>query len=94
MDARAESDLRAAVTAAVAAEDPEGLLDIGAPADEYDPEVDDLVRLVAEGRVTTDRVVEIWEAWFGPGSALARRPEAAERLAGRLRQLQGGSNGS
>lgn len=38
-----------AVHAVVDAVDPEGLLAGGAPADEYDPEVPDLVRVVLNG---------------------------------------------
>lgn len=67
--------------------DPEGLLELGAPADEYAPEVeDDLTRLVQHGDVTTDSVLEIWERWFGPGSALQRKPARLEHLTQQLRR--------
>ena len=48
----------ATVQAAVDAEDPEGLLKFGAPLDEYDLEVEDLVRLVRDKSVTPTRVLE------------------------------------
>ncbi|MGH3813523.1 MAG: hypothetical protein ACRDUV_13910 [Pseudonocardiaceae bacterium] len=65
---------------AVDAEDPEGLLRLGAPLDEYAPEVKDLVRLVQDELVTPSRVLEIWERWFGPNSSLDRHPEILQRL--------------
>lgn len=68
------------VQAAVDAEDPEGLLKMGAPLDEYDPEVGDLVRLVRDKSVTPARILEIWERWFGPNSNLNRNPEMVQRL--------------
>lgn len=77
--------LRAHVQRVVDAADPEGLLDLGAPPDEYDPEVDDLTRLVRQGRVSTHTVLEVWERWFGPGSALQRHPARLEQLTEHLR---------
>jgi hypothetical protein len=78
----------AAVHAAVAGEDPEGLLALGTPADEYDPEIADLVGLVLNESVTEGRVLEIWEGWFGPGSGLADHPEVLRRLTAALTGLQ------
>lgn len=69
------------------AEDPEGLLAAGAPADEYSVEVPDLAQLVAEQRVTAAGVLEVWEHWFGPESSLKRRPDALERLTEGLERL-------
>ena len=83
---RAEA-LRAAVKAVVDAEDPEGLLAMGAPADEYSPEVPDLVRLVAEQRVTAAAVLAVWEHWFGPDSSVKQRPDVLERLTEGLTRL-------
>lgn len=80
--------LRAAVRGIVDALDPEGLLAIGAPADEYSPEVDALAGLVAAGPVTAADVLATWEHWFGPGSALARYPEHLHRLTAALAGLR------
>ena len=55
---------RALVKAAVDAEDPDGFLALGAPEDEYDAEVDDLVRL--RPPVMPEDVGRVWEKWFGP----------------------------
>ena len=71
----------------VSAEDPEGLLALGAPADEYRNEVLPLTELVLRGAVTSDAVFEVWEHWFGPGSALARSPERLARMTERLDEL-------
>jgi hypothetical protein len=79
----------AAVHAAVNAEDPEGLLSMGAPTDEYDPEVADLVRMVLESSVTADRVLDLWRQWFG-ATGLDRNPVALRRLAAALARLQPG----
>ena len=79
--------LWSAVKAVIDAEDPEGLLAAGAPADEYSLEVPRLAQLVAEQRVTAAGVLEVWEHWFGPESSLQRRTEALERLTERLKQL-------
>lgn len=76
-----------AVHAAVDREDPEGLLASGAPADEYDPEVDDLAALVRGGAVTAQQVRAIWERWFGPDNGLRRSPDAAQRLTAALADL-------
>ena len=67
---RAAEDVRRGVRRVVDEADPEGLLELGAPPDEYDPEIDDLTRLVVSGRVTVESVLAVWERWFGPGSAL------------------------
>jgi hypothetical protein len=51
--------------------DPERLLAMGAPADEYDPEVGDLVRLVFRDALPTeDEVTAVWGRWFGDHSTL------------------------
>ena len=75
------------MNAVIDKEDPEGLLAIGAPADEYSVEVPDLARLVAERRVTAAAVLAVWEHWFGPKSSLKRRPDALERLTEKLSRL-------
>ncbi len=68
------------VDAVINAEDPEGLLEAGAPPDEYASEVEDFVRLVRDESVTPQRVLEVWERWFGPDSSLSRRPEVLDKL--------------
>lgn len=64
-----------AARAVVNAEDPVGLLAIDAPADEYDPEVMDLVRWRAS--LTPADVVTVFVRWFGeeyrPPEDMARR---------------------
>lgn len=84
---------RAHVRRVVDAADPEGLLDLGAPPDEYDPEVEDLTRLVQHGHVTVHSVLEVWERWFGPGSALQRDQALLEHLTQQLRRQDGGIDG-
>lgn len=55
-------------------EDPEGLLALGAPTDEYSHEADDLARWLRGGLPLTGEVLtEVWERWFGPGSGYMRR---------------------
>ena len=67
-------------------EDPEGLLAIGAPYDEYAPEAEDLAQRLREGRpITGEVLVEVWERWFGSGSGYVRRtskpqPGSAEEM--------------
>jgi hypothetical protein len=86
------SALWTAVQAVVDAEDPEGLLAAGAPADEYSVEVPDLVQLVSEQRVTAAGVLAVWEHWFGPESSLKRRADALERLTEGLTRLSPASD--
>lgn len=59
--------------------DPEGLLDLGAPKDEYQPEAADFARRLGTGQpITPDVVIEMWERWFGPGSSYVRNATTAE----------------
>jgi hypothetical protein len=61
-----------AVRELVGRHDPEGLLALGAPTDEYVPEVSDLVRLVlAEPTATRSEVDQIWRRWFGDAHPLS-----------------------
>ena len=76
--------------------DPENLLAIGAPADEYECEVHDLsVRIRSGEPMTSDVVRTVWERWFGPGSCLSARmidddlEEFASRLDAVRRQFSG-----
>ena len=64
--------LVAAVTAIINATDPIGLLKLGAPSDEYSPEIGTIVPRVAKARTSDDvRLIlhEEFEHWFGAGSA-------------------------
>ncbi len=87
-----------AVGRVVDAQDPEGLLAMGCPVDEYESEVRALAGLVARGPVTSAEVLRIWEHWFGPGSSLMRSPARLDRLTGELvevrrRRVLGGRTG-
>jgi hypothetical protein len=57
-----------AVRAVVNREDPIGLLVIGAPADEYDPEVRDLIKW--RQAVTAKDVSAVFLRWFGASGAM------------------------
>lgn len=59
--------------------DPEELLAVGAPADEYAPEANDLAQRLRDGQqITREVVVEVWERWFGPDSGYARKAVAED----------------
>jgi hypothetical protein len=63
-----------AVLSVLSREDPEGLLAVGAPIDEYCNEAADLAGSLRDGRpVTGEGLVEVWERWFGPGSGYVSR---------------------
>ncbi|RBQ16633.1 hypothetical protein DP939_28480 [Spongiactinospora rosea] len=63
--------MRSAVKAAIDAVDVEGLLEGGAPEDEYAPEIQDLAgRIVAAGGVDRDLVRQVWSHWFGTPSRM------------------------
>jgi hypothetical protein len=60
-------------------EDPEGLLAIGAPTDEYAHEAHDLARWLRDGRpITGEVLVEVWE----------RSSDRAVGTSGGLRRLR------
>ena len=63
------------VRAIVNAVDPIGLIAMGAPEDEYDPEVADLVRL--RGHVRADEVVQVFVRWFGEDGQMEREHAAS-----------------
>lgn len=76
----------AAVRRVVNEHDPEGLLEMGAPEDEYDPEVTDLVRLVLRGDSLDPRdVIATWARWFGEGVGFRREP--LKRVATELQEV-------
>ncbi|MFF2317381.1 hypothetical protein ACFVTE_14035 [Arthrobacter sp. NPDC058097] len=66
---RGYSQLREAVTACLNRHDLLGVLDLGAPADEYDPEAEDFACIIAKGEpITADVVAAVWHKWFGEPS--------------------------
>jgi len=72
--------------------DPEGLLELGAPEEEYDPEAEEIAgRLRGGGQPLTPHVlVEVWERWFGPSSSYDGTAHAHElaTLAAELNTLR------
>jgi hypothetical protein len=59
--------------------DPIGLISMGCPEDEYDPEIAVLVRLVlGAGPIDQTAVDGVWIRWFGDSY---RQEESAESLA-------------
>jgi len=74
-----DSALRlAAVRAVVNEQDPIGLLELGAPQDEYDPEVGDLAGLGVP--LNAQDVIDVFVRWFGSGTGRIE-PGVAERIA-------------
>ncbi len=55
--------------------DPVGLIDMGSPDDEYDPEVEDLIKW--REPVTPERVAEVFIRWFGPETGKITPDDAA-----------------
>ncbi|SEG60699.1 hypothetical protein SAMN05444920_103429 [Nonomuraea solani] len=87
-----EDQVAAAVRALINRYDPEGLLGMGAPDDEYDPEVGDLTALVCGGReeITADAVRSVWNRWFdGVSDWGTRQPEQVREVAAALEELRG-----
>jgi hypothetical protein len=89
MDTR---DLRAALQSAMNDVDPEGLLRLGAPVDEYDSEIDEFVGAIA-------RVVPIIEdyvrgAWARSFTAASGERTCLVELTGRLAGIQRDRRGS
>jgi hypothetical protein len=71
------SALRAAITERLNANDLLGVMDHGAPADEYDPEMEDFARLIAGGEtITTEVVAHVWHKWFGDPTEEPEPPTA------------------
>ncbi|MGW5157995.1 hypothetical protein ACWEPN_21175 [Nonomuraea wenchangensis] len=63
--------------------DPEGLLGMGAPEDEYDPEVRDLTALVCGEEEITAEAVGVVSEWS------TRKPEQVNEVAAALETLRG-----
>jgi hypothetical protein len=76
--------LGSAVGEAVNQLDPEGLLDMGAPHDEYSSEIDSLTSLAVRGDLSEQSVLTVWERAFGPSSYLSARPELLTALTQQL----------
>jgi hypothetical protein len=92
MDTSTQEDgrLREAVTACLNAHDLLGVMNYGAPATEYDPEMEDFARLIAEGEtITPERVATVWHKCFGEPSEGPDAPTAAmHALSAALRNVR------
>lgn len=87
MDARTQDyrRLRRAVTECVNAHDLLGVLD-DAPPDEYDPEIEDFMRLIGKGKpITPEVVAAVCHKWLGDSKKPTPRLTA---LANDLRSIQ------
>lgn len=73
-------ELRTIVNGAINGADPEGLLKIGAPDDEYKSEVEQLTELVSRRSPTADDVLSTWTQWFGPDNNLVRKQPVLDQL--------------
>jgi len=73
-----------AVRTVVNREDPVGLPDAGAPQDEYDLEVEDLINL--HEAVTAEQVSAVFLRWFGGSGAMPS--EMAARIADGISQAR------
>lgn len=86
--------LQASVTGVLNAHDLLGVLPYGAPEDEYDPEMKDIVRLIAEGvAITPEVVATVWHKWFEDSwghttSKVEPATPAMEALAADLQAIQ------
>ncbi|MGC5013599.1 hypothetical protein ACLQ2R_22790 [Streptosporangium sp. DT93] len=71
--------------------DPEGLLGMGAPDDEYDSEVRDLTALVrGREKITAGVVGSVWNRWFNDVSDwCTRQPGQVREVAAALEDLRG-----
>ncbi|RVX47782.1 hypothetical protein EDD27_10733 [Nonomuraea polychroma] len=86
-----DDQVTAAVRVLINQCDPEGLLGMGAPEDEYDPEVRDLTALVCgEEEITAEAVGAVWNRWFNEVSEWStRKPEQVNEVAAPLERLRG-----
>jgi hypothetical protein len=86
-----DDQVAAAVRALINRYDPEGLLDMGAPEDEYDPQVGDLIALVCgREQITADAVGSVWNRWFDDVSDWCTwQPEQVREVAAALEKLRG-----
>jgi hypothetical protein len=65
-------------------EDPVGLLAMGAPEGEYDPEVGELTKW--RDSVTSDQVIAVFLHWFGDAGAM--QSDMARRIADGINQAR------
>ncbi|MDQ1053103.1 hypothetical protein QE394_001031 [Arthrobacter sp. SORGH_AS 212] len=71
----AQARLRDAVSSCLNSHDLLGVLDLGAPNDEYDPETEEFTHLLAAGEfVTAEVVAAVWHKWFGEADRQAPAP--------------------
>ena len=84
--------LRSAVTELLNAHDLAGVIADGAPATEYDPEMEDFAALItAGGTITPEAVAAVWHKWFGdPSEAPGRPTQGMDALAADLQAIQSG----
>jgi hypothetical protein len=73
-----------AVRTVVNREDPVGLMNLGAPEDEYDPEVADLIKW--RKAVTAEQVSAVFLRWFGGSSPMPS--DMAARVADGINQAR------
>ncbi|MET1156207.1 hypothetical protein [Arthrobacter sp.] len=88
--------LRSAITERLNAHDLLGVMDHGAPEDEYDSEMEDFAALITAGTpITPEVVATVWHKWFGDSQGNTDgEPEPAssgmEALAADLQVIQSG----
>ena len=84
--------LREAITERLNAHDLFGVMEHGAPATEYDPEMEDFAALVTAGApITPEVVAAVWHKWFGEPSKEPAAPTAGmEAMATDLQAIQNG----
>ena len=80
--------LRNRVHAVVTAADPEGLIALGAPDDEYGPQIGELTRRLSCGPVTAADVLDVWAARFGTDTWLAEHPRELDQLVSALNRAR------
>ena len=73
-----------AVRALVNAEDPVRLIALDCPEDEYDAEIEDLVKWRTE--VTAEQVAEVFLRWFGEDGAMPE--DMASRIASGINEAR------
>lgn len=74
-----------AVRAVVNNEDPVGLIAMGAPDDEYEPEIEDLIKW--REPATPEAVGEVFLRWFGSGAGDLTN-ESAARIASGINDIR------
>lgn len=84
--------LRNAITERLNAHDLAGVLDLGAPDTEYDPEMEDFAALItAGGPISPEVIATVWHKWSGEPSDERDAPTSGmEALATDLQAIQNG----